>query len=102
MPWKGHTMKTNYYTVFIRDDDNQWHDEFGGTRTECKEELEFTYWDTKGKDKKIIASDGTLQGLAANYEKLDQPMRNLSTKVTLWKPSQPYSPPRQWYQHLQC
>ena len=72
-------MSYTYYTVFIRDDSNQWNDEFGGTRAECKEEIDCTYWDTKSKDKKIMSSDGTWWGLAANYAKLGQPVSILNT-----------------------
>tara|TARA_R110000782_G_scaffold24455_1_gene63700 strand:+ start:56 stop:271 length:216 start_codon:yes stop_codon:yes gene_type:complete len=65
-----------YYTLFVRDEDGTWHDEFGGRLVDCREEFLETYYDTKTKDKKILSNDGTLPGLAANYARLGQPLRN--------------------------
>ena len=65
----------NYYTLFVRDENGDWHDEFGGSKFDCNLEYQETFHDTKRKDKRIMINDGTYKGLAQNYARLGQPLK---------------------------
>lgn len=65
----------NYFTLFVRDENGDWHDEFGGSRADCQLEYKETFYDTKTKDKRIMINDGTFAGLAQNYARLGQPLK---------------------------
>ncbi len=65
-------MKKDYFTLFVQDVDTlEWYDMFGSFEyAAVQEEREMYAFNPSIKKTKILSSDGTHEGLMANYEAL--------------------------------